>query len=163
MGGEGIFFVRRWICLLLACGCLALIGVEAKRPEPASDLVLRHANGLIVPRPHGYVESPTDSGFLFAETRRSVLPLTVRISVVDRAPLHYGTQQKQLSMLAGTATYAVSREFLYNGSRRPRLTAFRAEGDQWLIVEASSEFDGEMPDFSPAWRILDQARISRAF
>ena len=156
-------FMKRVVMGLLLCGLLVAIGTESRRPDLVEDLVVHHSNGLLVPRPKGYVESPTDSGFLFADMRRSELPVTVRISVMDREPTHYGASERHLSHLAGTATFAVSSEILHTGNRRPRFSAFRAEGSRWLLVEAFSGFDGDTPDFAPAWHILEQARIRQEF
>jgi hypothetical protein len=137
----------------LCAGCQESTVVNAPDPE------LSHPNGLRVGRPSGFLESQTAAGYELLESGDVRSPRTIEVELAGAPPTLEVPEDRELPD-GGIARFSL-RE-IGAGSAGPEfeLSAVKEAGERWIVVTAIAQSESGEPDFDPAWRVVDSARLA---
>jgi hypothetical protein len=142
------------IILILAC-VLAACGGEEKLVS--FDKQLEHDNGLSVSRPQGFNDRKTEIGFVFSEIGERRTPRTLSVEKTDSRPDLTGAKERTLG---GTiAHYTITDLGTGSGGTEYELKASKASGSGWIVMSEISQVEGDVPNFTIGWEVLERARL----
>ncbi len=154
---AGMRHIAGWILV-----CAVLLGCDEAPPDPLLlPEMLRHANGLTVPRPDGYEVFEQADGFLFREAGDIRSPRSLEVVIGRTLPDLAIDGHRQLPG-GGTAAYAARTLNGGSGGTEYALVAWRRVDGRLIVFREQAQSEWGEPGFALIWAVIDRTGIRPA-